>query len=40
MSVIAGNVVDINENGLFIVDANKVWVGEKPSYGNNRQGSM
>jgi hypothetical protein len=38
--VVAGNVLDINENGVFIVDASKVWVGGKPSYGNNRQGSI
>jgi hypothetical protein len=37
--VVDGTVVDINDNGLFIVDANKVWVGEKPSYGNERGGS-
>ena len=37
--VVAGNVVDINESGVFVVDASKVWVGGKPSYGNNRQGS-
>ena len=37
--VVAGNVVDINDKGLFIVDASKVWVGGKPSFGNNRQGS-
>ena len=38
--IITGNVVDINDNGVFVVDASKVWVGGKPSYGNNRQGSM
>lgn len=37
--VVDGTVVDINDNGLFIVDANKVWVGGKPSYGNERGGS-
>jgi hypothetical protein len=37
--VVDGTVVDINDNGLFIVDANKVWVGGKPSYGNERAGS-
>ncbi|MBC8200924.1 MAG: hypothetical protein H8E86_02665 [Planctomycetes bacterium] len=37
--VVAGNVVDINESGVFVVDASKVWVGGKPSFGNNRQGS-
>jgi hypothetical protein len=37
--VVKGNVVDINENGVFVVDASKVWVGGKPSYGNNRKGS-
>ena len=37
--VIDGTVVDINDNGLFIVDANRVWVGGKPSYGHERGGS-
>jgi len=37
--VVDGTVVDINDNGLFIVDAKKVWVGGKPSYGNERGGS-
>ena len=37
--VVAGNVADMNESGVFVVDASKVWVGGKPSYGNNRQGS-
>jgi len=37
--VVDGTVVDINDNGLFIVDANMVWVGGKPSYGNERAGS-
>ena len=37
--VVKGKVHDINENGLFIVDAEKVWVGGAPSYGNNRTGS-
>jgi hypothetical protein len=37
--VVAGNVVDINESGVFVVDASKVWVGGKPKYGNNRLGS-
>jgi len=37
--VVTGKVHDINENGVFIVDASKVWVGGKPSYGNERQGS-
>ena len=37
--VVKGNVVDINESGLFVVDASKVWVGGKPSYGDERRGS-
>jgi hypothetical protein len=37
--VVEGTVIDINDNGLFIVDATKVWVGGKPSYGNERGGS-
>ncbi len=37
--VVTGQVHDINENGVFIVDASEIWVGGKPSYGNERQGS-
>ena len=37
--VVTGTVHDINENGVFIVDASKIWVGGKPNYGNERQGS-
>ena len=37
--VVEGLVNDINENGLFIVDAKKVWVGGAPVYGDNRAGS-
>ena len=37
--VVQGTVNSINENGLFIVDAEKVWVGGAPVYGDNRAGS-
>ncbi len=37
--VINGTVNNINENGLFIVDAETVWVGGAPVYGSNRAGS-
>lgn len=37
--VVKGTVNDINENGLFIVDANKIWVGGKPRFGDERAGS-
>ncbi len=37
--VVEGKVHDINENGLFIVDAETVWVGGAPAYGDNRRGS-
>ena len=37
--VVSGKVKDINENGLFIVDANQIWVGGKPHYGDLRSGS-
>ncbi len=37
--VIKGTVYDINDEGLFIVDAINVWVGGKPHYGALRAGS-
>ncbi len=37
--VIEGSIHDINNNGLFIVDASTVWVGGKPHYGDLRAGS-
>ena len=37
--VIEGTVHDINDKGLFIVDASTVWVGGKPHYGDLRAGS-
>ena len=37
--VVEGTLFDKNEEGLFIVDANQVWVGGKPSYGHDRDGS-
>ncbi|MBT4530511.1 MAG: hypothetical protein HOC27_04845 [Phycisphaerae bacterium] len=37
--IVEGTLFDKNEDGLFIVDANQVWVGGKPSYGHDRDGS-
>ncbi len=37
--VIEGTVHDINDSGLFIVDASKVWIGGKPHFGDLRSGS-
>ena len=37
--VIQGTVMEFNDYGLFMIDANKVWVGGKPSYGHERDGS-
>ncbi len=37
--VIEGTVHDVNNKGVFIVDASTVWVGEKPHYGDLRAGS-
>jgi hypothetical protein len=37
--VISGKVHDISDNGNFIVDASRVWVGGKPLYGDLRAGS-
>jgi hypothetical protein len=31
--------MEFNDYGLFMIDANKVWVGGKPSYGHERDGS-
>ena len=38
--VINGTVRDRNDDGLFIVDANSVWVGGKPNRSDMRAGSM
>lgn len=38
--VINGTVRDRNDDGLFIVDANSVWVGGKPTRADHRLGSM
>jgi len=37
--VIHGNVADMNDKGVFTINANKVWVGGKPSYNHERAGS-
>jgi len=37
--VVTGTVNDINDEGLFIVDADSVWVGGKPVFGEPRLGS-
>jgi hypothetical protein len=37
--VVTGTVNDINDEGLFIVDADSVWVGGKPKFGEPRLGS-
>ena len=38
--VIDGTVRDMNDDGLFIVDAKSIWVGGKPNRSDNRAGSM
>ena len=38
--VVEGEVRDRNNEGLFIVDARKVWVGGKPTYDDRMRGSM
>lgn len=37
--VVTGTVDDINDEGLFIVDADSIWVGGKPTFGQPRLGS-
>jgi hypothetical protein len=37
--VVSGTVNDINDEGLFVVDATQVWVGGKPEFGKPRLGS-
>ena len=37
--VVTGTVNDINDEGLFIVNADSVWVGGKPTFGEPRLGS-
>jgi hypothetical protein len=37
--VVQGTVIEFNDYGLFMINANKVWVGGKPSYGHERDGS-
>ena len=38
--VVQGTVSDRNDEGLFIVDAGRIWVGDKPTYQEPRKGSM
>jgi hypothetical protein len=38
--VIDGVVSDRNDDGLFVVDASRIWIGGKPQRGNNRLGSQ
>tara|TARA_Y100000589_G_scaffold312203_3_gene332338 strand:+ start:522 stop:1115 length:594 start_codon:yes stop_codon:yes gene_type:complete len=38
--VIDGTIRDMNDEGLFIVDAKSIWVGGKPNRSDNRAGSM
>ena len=38
--VVDGTVSDRNDDGLFVVDATRIWVGGKPERGNNRLGSQ
>ncbi|MCH2148697.1 MAG: hypothetical protein MK095_04625 [Phycisphaerales bacterium] len=38
--VIEGIVNDLNDEGVFIVDANSIWVGGKPTYQEPMKGSM
>ena len=37
--VVTGIVDSMNEDGVFIVNAEKIWVGGKPRYGEERVGS-
>ena len=37
--VVSGTVSDINDDGLFVVDAQRVWVGGKPTFKEPRAGS-
>ena len=37
--VVEGTVSDLNDEGLFIVDADRIWVGGKPTYEEPRKGS-
>ena len=38
--VVAGTVSDRNDEGLFVVDADRIWVGGKPTYEEPRKGSI
>lgn len=38
--VVDGVVSDRNDEGLFVVDATRIWVGGKPQRGQNRLGSQ
>ncbi len=37
--VVQGTVSDRNDEGLFVVDAERIWVGGKPTYEEPRKGS-
>lgn len=37
--IVSGTVSDINDEGLFVVDADSIWVGGKPKFGEPRLGS-
>lgn len=38
--VVEGLISDQNDEGLFIVDASRIWVGGKPTFEEPRKGSM
>lgn len=38
--VVEGTVSDRNDEGLFVVDASRIWVGGKPTFKEPRKGSM
>ena len=38
--VVEGTVSDRNDEGLFVVDADRIWVGGKPTYEEPRKGSI
>jgi len=37
--IVQSTVSDRNDDGLFVVDASKIWVGDKPTYEEPRKGS-
>jgi len=38
--VVEGTVSELNDEGLFVVDASHIWVGGKPTFKEPRKGSM